>query len=125
VLRGVLVTSVRIGPATLDLTIYRGDEASLTLTITEDGEPAVLPETGWKAQVRARRTTAANAADFPVLMEFSIDASDAADGVLILSWDGDDIDALPKKAYWDLQNDDPAVLTRLGGVLIPEDQVTR
>lgn len=119
------MADIRIGPGELNATIKRGDDASFTVTITEASVPVVLPATGWKAEVRAKATTAANYADYPVLMEFAIDTTDAATGVLIISWDGADIDALPKKAYWDLQNDDPAVRTYLAGLVTPEDQVTR
>src|SRR6516225_9369393 len=80
------------------------------------------PSSPWRAG-RAKPTNASNLADAPVLMEFAIDTSDIATGVIRLSWNGDDIDALPKRAYWDLQNDAAGRRTYVGGVVISDDQV--
>ena len=120
------MTDLDLGPGVLNVSnVIRGDDKSITLTIKEDGVAVVLPTTGWKAQVRAKATTAANVDQYPVLMEFDIDASQAGSGIIVLSWDGAAIDALPKKAYWDLQNEDPAVRTYVAGIVTPFDQVTR
>jgi len=117
---------IKVTPEGLDLELERGDDASLQWTFTSGGVPVTdLPSTGWKAQVRAKPTNASNLADAPVLMEFAIDTSDIATGVIRLSWNGDDIDALPKRAYWDLQNDAAGRRTYVGGVVISDDQVTR
>lgn len=111
-------------PAVLNLLdLQRGDDTSLELTLKTGGVLITgLTADGWKAQVRAKATTAANYENYPVLMEFAIDTSDIADSILRISWEGDDIDELPKKAYWDLQQND---LTYMVGMVTPYDQVTR
>jgi hypothetical protein len=112
-------------PGELNLALYRGDSRSATLTITDDaGDPLVLPTTGWTAQVRADRTSAATLADYPVLMTFTVDSSAGASGVIVIAWDGDDLDALPKSTKWDLQSGTEE-RTYLAGKLTVSDQVTR
>lgn len=124
VLWGVVMVDISFKPAVVNLLdLTRGDDQSLELTLKQGGVLVTgLTADGWKAQVRLKPTTAANFADYPVLMEFAIDTTDIADSIIRLSWDGDQIDALPKKAYWDLQQDD---LTYMAGMVTPFDQVTR
>jgi hypothetical protein len=130
------MTDLHVEPGELNLFLIRGDSRSATLTLTEkdadgndvldvDGNkvPLVLPTTGWSAQVRAARTSAANVADYPVLMNFTVDASGGATGVIVLAWSGEDLDALPSSTYWDMQTSDP--ITYLAGKLKVSDQVTR
>lgn len=119
------MADLRAEPGELNLFLTRGDSRSATLTLTDDaGDPMVLPTTGWSAQVREQRTSAATVADFPVLMTFTVDASGGAAGVIVLAWDGDDLDALPKNTKWDLQSGTEE-RTYLAGKLVVGDQVTR
>lgn len=119
------MAELRAEPGELDLFLTRGDSRSATLTLTDDaGDPLVLPTTGWSAQVRAQRTSAATVADYPVLMTFTVDSSAGASGVIVIAWDGDDLDALPKSTKWDLQSGTEE-RTYLAGKLTVSDQVTR
>lgn len=88
-------------PGELDLSIYRGDNTNfrVTLTDTESGDPLVLPTSGWRAQVRVTR------ASEDVLFTVSVDATDAASGVVDLSIAGVDTGAVSvASAFWDLEN---------------------
>ena len=65
------------------LQAYRGDDWQKTLTFTNaDGTPTVLPTTGWNAHVKK------SARDAEPLFAFTIDATDAAVGILVLSVQG-------------------------------------
>lgn len=119
------MAELRAEPGELNLFLTRGDSRSATLTLTDEaGDPVAVPTTGWSAQVRAQRTSADTVADYPVLMTFTVDASGGAGGVIVIGWDGEDLDALPKSTKWDLQQSDGPV-TYLAGKLTVADQVTR
>lgn len=89
-------------PGELHLTVWRGDSPNfqVTITDTESGDPMVLPTTGWRSQVRASTTSA------DVLFTITVDATDAATGVLVLSVDGADTAAVTANAVYDLENTD-------------------
>ena len=119
------MADLRAEPGELNLFLTRGDSRSAILTLTDEaGDPVAVPTTGWSAQVRASRTSAATLADYPVLMTFTVDGSGGAGGIIVLAWDGEDLDALPKSTKWDLQNSAGPV-TYLAGKLTVTDQVTR
>ena len=110
---------LRLLPGGLDLHLYRGDDARFQITMTEGGSPTVLPTTGWMAQIRGYMKG-------PVLATFTIDATNAALGVVRLSLDGADTADLPDTARWDLQCDTAgAVRTYLAGTVTAEGQVTQ
>ena len=88
-------------PGALDLTVYRGDNTNFQVTLVDSTtqDPLVLPTTGWRAQVRVLRTTA------DVLFTITVDATDAATGVLGLSIVGTDTAAVTvDSGVWDLEN---------------------
>lgn len=103
-------------PQTLDLSLYAGDGAGLRFTIT-DSTGAALPLTGtMKAQIRANRETAD-----PALAEFSVDLTDFATGVVLISLTGEQTHALITgnekfTGVWDLEwtpaGDEPATLVQ-------------
>ncbi|MGW9587505.1 hypothetical protein [Microbacterium sp. NPDC055455] len=108
-------------PGVLDLTIYRGDNTNfqVTLTDTETQEPLVLPEAGWRAQVRVVR------ASEDVLFTITVDAADAATGVVGLSIAGSDTGSVTvDSAFWDLENTDTD-RTYLAGKVRLKGQVSR
>lgn len=108
-------------PGALDLTIYRGDNTNfqVTLTDTETQEPLVLPTSDWRAQVRVLRSSA------EVLFTITVDASDAAAGVLGLSIAGADTGTVDvDSAFWDLENTGTD-RTYLAGKLRLKGQVSR
>jgi len=103
-------------PQTLDLSLYAGDGAGIRFTIT-DSLGAALPLTGeMKAQIRATR----EAAD-PALAEFSVDLTDSATGIVLISVTGEQTHALITDdekfvGVWDLEwiptGDEPATLVQ-------------
>lgn len=114
------MATIELLPGLLNLSLYRGDDENFMVTITEDGTPAVLPSTGWLAQIRAKAT-----ADSPVLAEIEIDTTDAGSGVLRFSLSGADTADLPKKSKWDLQCASPEVRTYLAGDVLMTEQVSQ
>lgn len=116
------MADLAILPGALNLSIYRGDDSAFQVTITEGGTPKVLPTSGWAAQVRQR----AGESTDPALAAFTVDATDAATGVIRLSIADADTLPLPRKCKWDLQlNDSGAVHTYLAGDLNVTEQVTQ
>lgn len=108
-------------PGALDLTIYRGDDTNfqVTITDTESGDPLELPTTGWLAQVRVDKDSAT------VLFTITVDASDAASGVLVLSIDGADTGSVTDdSAVWDMENTTQE-RTYLAGKIRLKGQVSR
>lgn len=108
-------------PGPLDLRIYRGDTTNLQVTIKDatTGDPMELPTSGWRSQVRVDTDPAS-----PVLFTITVDASDAATGVVGLSIDGDDTATLESPVAWDLENT-TLERTFLAGRIRLQGQVTR
>lgn len=70
-------------PQTLNLVLYAGDGAGVRFTIT-DSTGAALPITGEiKAEIRATRETFE-----PALAEFTVDLTDFATGIMLISLTG-------------------------------------
>lgn len=90
-------------PQVLDLSLYAGDGAGIRFTFT-DSLAAPLPITGvMKAEIRASR----EAAD-PALAEFTVDLTDAATGVVLISITGAETHSLITgddkfTGVWDLE----------------------
>lgn len=92
-------------PGYLKLTIFRGSPVAETLTFrTSEGVAVDLSGLGpWKAQVRKKPNST------PVLLELTVDATNAATGVLVLSATSADTqpilitdDGATPAAAWDL-----------------------
>lgn len=79
------VTKIAVGPQTLDFSLYAGDGFAVKFTFSKpDGQP--WDASGeWEAQIRP--TPDADT----VLLEWTIDDSEAATGVIRLSLTGDEI----------------------------------
>lgn len=107
-------------PADEDLGLYRGKGGSFEIEFTDDDDqPMSLPTTGWKSQVRVKPQI-----DAELLMEFTIDASNAGAGSVIVSWTGSQTaPVIPKKGYWDIDCAD-ADDVYMNGVVTFEGEVT-
>jgi hypothetical protein len=103
-------------PQTLDLSLYAGDGAGIRFTIT-DSLGAALPLTGeMKAEIRANREDVD-----PALASFTVDLTDFAIGVVLISITGEQTHALITGdetfvGVWDLEwtptGDEPATLVQ-------------
>lgn len=103
-------------PQELNLILYAGDGAGIRFTITDSSEEA-LPLTGdMKAQIRASRES-----PDPPLVEFDVDSTDFADGIVLLSVTGEQTHSLIDDnnkfvGVWDLQwtptGDQPVTLVQ-------------
>lgn len=116
------MASIKTLPAKLNLTMTRGDDFAESFTIQEGDplEPADVSARTYTAQVRA----SANAST--VIATFSVDMTDAADGVIVLRL-ADTVTADLGGSYvWDLQQDAGGVIrTILGGSFVVVPDVTR
>lgn len=113
------MTTADVLPGIHDLTLYRGDTWSQVFTFTQGGSPLALPTTGWQAQVRAPDASGA------VVGSFTVDSSDAATGVIVLSATAATV-AILREGRYDLQLTEGAVVRTFlrGAVKILRD-VTR
>lgn len=85
-------------PASRDLEVYAGDKYDHEITFQDaDSAPLALSGT-WRAQIRAKKT------DADPLVSFTIDTTNAATGVLLLSLTKEQTVALPSICVWDLEN---------------------
>ena len=100
-------------PGDYPLTLYRGDTRVLSLAFTEDdGETAVdLSGKTWRAEVRETVDSSA------VLLTWTVDTTDAVDGILVLTlpatqWADADIPAadIAVKWAWDLESTQSGVV---------------
>lgn len=107
-------------PATRNLDdIYTGDAYDHRVTF-QDGDGTALDMTGtWRAQIKKRAT------DTAVLVEFDVDDSDAATGIIWLRLTEEQTAALDEgEAVWDLEETGAALTYLRGDVTITRD-VTR
>jgi hypothetical protein len=100
-------------PGDYPLTLYRGDTRVLSLAFTEDDGTTAVDLSGktWRAEVRETVDSAA------VLLTWTVDDSDAATGILVLTlpatqWDDSDIpDTTPTTKWaWDLESTQSGVV---------------
>ena len=107
-------------PGTYDIVGYQGDTLQLTFNFTDANDvPVVLPTTGWRAQIRQ------TAASETILASFTIDSTDAATGVLVLTLAAAASESLTG-GIWDLESSDGGVVrTYLRGTVRFEVDVTR
>jgi hypothetical protein len=97
------MTIVNLQPKVLDLLLYAGDGASFRVIATNDaGQP--IPLTGTiKAQIRKKRE------DIDPMATFTVDLTEAAQGIAILSLTGEQTQSLigtPEKKFigvWDIE----------------------
>lgn len=105
-----------------NLSIYAGDDYSHTITAVDGDAVAVdLSDRTWTAQWR--EYAAASTA-----VDFSVDTTNAATGVLVLSMTAAQTATLSRAGTWDLQGTytaDSAVETLLAGTVTCTKDVTR
>jgi len=106
-----------------DLSIIRGDDYRVMITLTSNGTPFDL--TGYTAKAQIRPSTAASAvlyAEFTATVE-----SPATDGVIKLELDNTTTGALTGNGVWDLQITDSGgwVTTVASGAVTLVPDVTR
>lgn len=108
----------------LHLRMIRGNSFTRTLRFTDraTGAPLTLPTATWRAQVRRTAESATP------LAEFSVDGSQAANGVVVLNMTDQQAELLAVQcatAVWSLQVDDGTPLGRItwlmGSVMVIED----
>lgn len=105
-------------PAERDLPgLYRGDAYEHIVTFQDTAEQPIDVTGEWRAQIRRRANSAT------VLAEFTIDDTDAATGVLVLTLDGATTANLPDVCSWDLE-ETTAELTYLKGTVRVSGQVS-
>lgn len=110
-------------PGILDLKIYRGDDYvhQLIFTDVEDiDEPRDLSDYTFRAQIRERPE---NSMD--LIVEFAIDETDKADGIIVLSLSANQTRIPP--GYWDLEAtlDDGPSKTWIKGKVTMDGDVTQ
>lgn len=111
-------------PATRRLTIYAGDTYDHVITFETDDDPAQpvpLDDRTWTAQWRPSRAIDDEAVDF------TVDDTDAATGVLVISLTAAQTTELATNGVWDLQGEfaDGTVETVLTGPVDWTKDVTR
>lgn len=94
--------TIDLRPNTLDLELYAGDGAGLRLSVLNPDETPLEVTGEVKGQIRLKRLDAMSVA------EFSVDLSEGADGVVIISLTGEQTAALitTKSTFsgvWDVQ----------------------
>lgn len=112
------MTTLDLTPAELNILFTRGAPLEGTLDFTDGTDPIDFSGSTFAAQVREYP----DAPDI-VAIDWDIDDSDSATGVLVISLTAEQTAALPPTSYWDLQMADGSTLLR--GVLSPEPDVTR
>lgn len=103
--------------------IYAGDDWSRTFTFTSGGSPVNLVSLGYSGWVAQWRPTAAST----VSQTITVDASNAATGVLVLSMSGAETEAMGGPGVWDLQATlgGDVTVTALAGSFTWTQDVTR
>jgi len=107
--------------AKVNLRLYRGDDRGIQFTFTDSSSaPIALPTSTWTSQIRA----AVGAAD--VLASFTVDASQAATGVVKISLAHTDSATLPARCVYDLQvNSAGSITTYIQGSISMDGEVTQ
>lgn len=108
-------------PATRNLTMYQGDAYDHVVTVTDDANPAQpvdLSAGTFRAQIRRKISST------DVLASFTIDTTDAADGILVCSLSKAETATLPASCVYDLE-DTTLGFTYLKGSITVEREVSR
>jgi hypothetical protein len=113
------MATVKILPAKLGYKITRGDDFADPITFTEDGDPIDVSARTYTAQIR--RTT-----EGEVEATMSVDMTDAATGVIVLTLADSITEDMDGSYVWDLEQDTAGVLrTILAGPFEVLRDVTR
>lgn len=107
---------------TLNYTLYGGDDFADIIEQVDDEENP-LDRTGYtyEAQIRVQHEST------DILDEFTIDTTDLAIGIIILSLTGEQTAALPTRSVFDLEETSPGglVTTLFTGTITRDPEVTR
>lgn len=107
-----------------DISIVRGDDYKLIITLTNDTTPFDL--TGYTAKAQIRPTTQVSA---PLTAEFAVNIpAPATDGIIELTLEHADTEGLTSNGFWDLQITETAtswVTTIVSGAVTIVPDVTR
>lgn len=109
-------------PASFSLRLYEGDDYELRVTFQEtaDGVPIDKSASTFAAHIR----TVADSEE--PLAEFTVDDTEADEGVILLTLPGDEVIRRLNGARWDLQETaDGHVSTKLRGPVSVREDITR
>jgi hypothetical protein len=118
--------SVSLLPAELDLTIYAGDDLAMQFTFVDAASAPIDMSGTWSASIKPINALETD----PPLQTFTVDASNAATGVIVISLTGAETGGLPAPSdaslAWDIQRTDPngVVRTTHRGTISVVDDVT-
>lgn len=120
------IPKINLSPKEVNLELYSGDGVRFRLVVTDNDDAPVDITGEMKAQIRTRRGTE----DTPQA-EFTVDLTDAATGVAVLTLTGDQTHNLATvkdfNGFWDVQwtpsGEEPKTLVQ--GKVICEVDVTR
>lgn len=105
-------------PGALNLRLQRGDDITLELTLTDENEdPLVVPTSDWTCTIK-------DAIGGTIITLPTVDATDGASGVLVVSITGSETADAVAKGVWDLQCTDGGVRTYLSGKVVFVGEVT-
>lgn len=104
---------------TLDIHFVQGDSLSRVIQFTQSALP--LDVSGWTITAQIRRRASSSTA-----VDFAIDMTDAASGLVGISITPEDAATLAENCVWDLQRiEDGDVRTYLAGSVTVDREVTR
>lgn len=102
--------------------VYAGDDWSRTFTFTQNGSPVDLVSAGWSGWQAQWRPSAGSTVD----QQMTVDATNAATGVIVLSLSGVQTEAMGGPGVWDVQADvNGLTVTPLAGSFTWTQDVTR
>lgn len=106
--------------ARCNLRLYRGDDRGVQFTFKDSsGNPLVLATSAWTSQIKDK-------IGGTLLASFTVDASQAASGIVTLGLAHTDSAALPSRCVYDIQlNDAGSITTYLQGTITMEGEVTQ
>ncbi len=110
--------TLKLLPGALDISIQRGDDVRIQPTLREAGVPLVLPTDGWMGQIR-------ETIDGELLASFTIDGSEGASGIILITLPAAASKTLPKRCIYDIECSTGGVRTYLAGKFIVEGEVTK
>jgi len=106
--------------ARCNLRLYRGDDRGIQMMLKDSsGAPIALPASTWTSQIKDK-------IGGTLLASFTVDATQAASGIITLGIAHADSAALPSRCVYDLQvNDAGSITTYMQGTISMEGEVTQ
>lgn len=91
------MATIDVTPAVLDLKLYAGDSTAVTVTTVDaNNAPVSLADRTWAASWRADRASA-------TALTLTVDATNAATGILIVHFSGAQTRQMVTRGAWDLE----------------------